>query len=91
MRLLLTCLPLLFFLACDTFRQADTDDDTNNAVVTEPTGLEGPAYDPSTSPVPMTSATRLPTPVGSAPAPTTASPGQPAAPQAYGGTPTTPG
>ena len=88
MRILLTSLSLLLFFSCDTFRKGTPDDDVNNAVTEAPTGLQGPAYDPSTSPVPMTAATRLPTPAA-APAPVQASAGQPVMSQTPTTAPTT--
>ncbi|MEM9931697.1 MAG: hypothetical protein AAF840_17960, partial [Bacteroidota bacterium] len=57
-------------------------EDTKEAAPPNPSGLEGPAYDPSTSPVPMSGSTQLPVPPGSQPAA--------AEPVAYGSIPLDP-
>lgn len=57
------------FVACSTTKKSSTAAaDSPAATTTEgyetPTDLEGPAYDPSTSPQPMTASTALPKPPG---------------------------
>lgn len=62
MRFILPILAVCLLASCSTWdnltgKKTDTDD-----VVTAPSGLEGPAYDPSTSPAVMTQNTVLPRP-----------------------------
>ena len=65
--LLLFLLTLSLLTSCDVFKKSDGDPDTDNSVTAAPTGLRGPAYDPATSPVPMTAATPLPAPARATP------------------------
>lgn len=97
MRFLLFLLSLTLFVGCNVFKPS------NKATVEEapqpPVDLEGPTYDPSTSPVPMSTSTPMPVPAGTEPTvgspaayetvpldPSQASKGEASAPAAYGPT-----
>ena len=83
MRFILLTIFALSLSSCSSWNGVFKKIAAEQTAVIAPSSLEGPAYDPSTSPVPMTSNTVLPSPAGTA---------QPAAygnqaqqPQAYGG------
>ncbi len=84
MRYLLFLFCLTLFAGCSVFKSDNKEAAADAAVPADPTDLQGPAYDPATSPVPMSSSTRLPVPAGSQPVPTA---DQPAA---YGSVPLDP-
>lgn len=99
MRTFLLLLMAACFCGCTFFQKITGKTPAASEVVEAPTNVEGPAYDPATSPKVMTSSTPLPTAAGTA----TVNNGQPAAygqapttaanggqPAAYGQTPTTP-
>lgn len=65
MRYLLLLLCLSVFASCTVFQSGSKD--TAEAAPTPPTNLEGPVYDPATSPLPMTSADPMPVPAGAVP------------------------
>jgi len=79
MRTFLLLLMAACFCGCTFFQKITGKTPAASEVVEAPTNVEGPAYDPATSPKVMTSSTPLPT--------ATANNGQPAA---YGQAPTTP-
>ncbi|MEM9527287.1 MAG: hypothetical protein AAGA31_11805 [Bacteroidota bacterium] len=68
MRTLLLFAICALFVACSTPKKSTASTSTPSATSTEgyepPTDLEGPAYDPATSPQPMTASTALPKPPG---------------------------
>ncbi|MFK8162467.1 MAG: hypothetical protein AB8H12_08385 [Lewinella sp.] len=74
MRLLLFLLSLTLFVGCNVFKSGNKE--MAEAAPQPPVGLEGPAYDPASSPVPMSSSTPMPVPAGTAP-----SVGTPATPE----------
>jgi len=97
MRFLLFLLSLTIFVGCNVFKPS------SKATVEEapqpPVGLEGPAYDPSTSPVPMSSSSTMPVPAGTVPSvgtpegyesvpldPSQSAKGEVTAPASYGST-----
>lgn len=84
MRTFLLLLMAVFFCGCSFFQKITGKTPAASEVVEAPTKVEGPAYDPATSPRVMTSSTPLPTPAGTARANT----GQ--EPAAYGQAPTAP-
>lgn len=57
MRLLTLLLVFALFSGCSVFKSGNKDEGT--AILAPPTGLEGPAYDPSTGPQPVSSAPPL--------------------------------
>lgn len=83
MRTFLLLLMAALFCGCTFFQKITGKAPATSEVVEVPTNLEGPAYDPATSPKVMTSSTPLPTAAGTV----TSNNGQPAA---YGQAPTTP-
>jgi len=93
MRLLTLLLVFALFSGCNVLKSNKQDEGT--AIQAPPTGLEGPAYDPSTSPQPVSSAPPMasaPRPSGAGsqtqqPAPTNPNYQQP---QAYGSVPMNP-
>ncbi len=95
MRSYLLLFSLTLLVACSTVdkagKPASAADQAQTAAAL-PSGLEGPAYDPSKSPVPMTASTVLPKPPGSEITATVEGPsayGQTSAvPSAYGTAPT---
>lgn len=74
MRYLLFLLCFTFLASCSVFKSGNQEASTAEAAPADPSGLEGPAYDPATSPVPMSNATQIPVPEGSQPAPGTEQP-----------------
>lgn len=88
MRLLLLLLSLTFFVGCNVFKSGNKE--TVEAAPQPPVDLEGPAYDPSTSPVPMSSAMPMPVPAGSAPTVSNAQVYEGTAPEAYQSVPSDP-
>lgn len=64
MRFLCLLLALTIFISCKTTQSSD---DSSAAVMTAPTGLTGPAYDPSTSPISASQMPAPPLPAGQAP------------------------
>ncbi|WP_273444069.1 hypothetical protein [Neolewinella agarilytica] len=82
MRTFLLLLMAACFCSCSFFQKITGKTPAASEVVEAPTNLEGPAYDPATSPRVMTSSTPLPTAAGT----TTTNSGQPAA---YGQAPST--
>ncbi|WP_020567310.1 hypothetical protein [Neolewinella persica] len=65
MRLLLLLLSLTLFVGCKIMKLENKE--TAEAAPQPPVGLEGPAYDPASSPVPMSSSTPMPVPAGTVP------------------------
>jgi hypothetical protein len=91
MRFLCLLLPFTIFIGCKTTQPSA---DTSAAVMTAPTGLSGPVYDPSNSPVSASQMPAPPIPASRMPAPVQPgvydanSPAQnSAAPTAYGSVP----
>jgi len=84
MRILVFSLLALCFSSCTVWNSVFQKDAATADAVEVPTNLEGPAYDPASSPVPMTQQTVLPQPAGTAPPATYGSGTQP--PEAYGNT-----
>lgn len=60
--LLLILLSYGLFFSCGSLKKGDKNNEVAEAPVMPASGLEGPAYDPSTSPVPMGANTPLPVP-----------------------------
>lgn len=88
MRYFLYSLLFLSLTSCSVWDGVFKKGQAPESSVAVPTNLEGPVYDPSTSPVPMTQGTVLPRAEGSAPPATYG--GSPQQPQAYGSTPEDP-
>ncbi len=84
MRYLLFLLCLSIFTGCTVLNSSNKDQPATATTTLDPSNLEGPAYDPATSPVPMTAGTRIPLPAGSQPGPGTQQPA------AYGSVPLDP-
>ena len=89
MRFLLFALLTISLSSCSVWNSVfKSDGNTPEAMAEVPTDLEAPAYDPATSPVPMTQNTVLPQP------PTAQQPAaygsNPSQPEAYGSTPVDP-
>lgn len=82
MRILLFALIAFSVTSCSVWDGIFKKDTAATEMAPLPNATEGPAYDPSTSPQPMTQATVLPRPAGSAPPATYGS--SPNQPQAYG-------
>ena len=88
MRYLPVALLLLTLASCSVWDGIFGNGADDAPTVAEaPTDLEGPAYDPSTSPVPMTQSTVLPRPASAPPA---SYGNAPEAPQSYGSAPENP-
>jgi len=84
MRYFLFLLSLGLFISCGSLKKGDKTSEMAEAPVMPAEGLEGPAYDPSTSPVPMGRNTPLPAPNRPVEAGTNQQP------QAYGNVPVDP-
>lgn len=84
MKYFLFLLSLGLFISCGSLNKGDKTGTMAEAPVMPPSGLEGPAYDPSTSPVPMGANTPLPVPNQPVEAGTTQQP------SAYGSVPADP-
>lgn len=85
MRFLLLCLLTVIFSSCSLWNSLFGP--STAAAAAAPEALEAPAYNPATSPVPMTQNTVLPQPAGTAPAAYGSNPTQP---QSYGMAPEDP-
>ncbi|MEM6772841.1 MAG: hypothetical protein AAF597_19845, partial [Bacteroidota bacterium] len=88
MRSLLFLTLTLFLSSCTVWNSVFPPKEEVAEAPATPTDLEAPAYDPATSPVPMTQNTVLPKPPGTEQP--SAYGGTPSAPQAYGGVPEDP-
>jgi len=82
MRLLLLLLSLTFFVGCKVLTLENKE--AAEAAPQPPVDLEGPAYDPSSSPVPMSSSTPMPVPAGTSPAVSTQRTQESDLPETYG-------